>query len=253
MLFDGKLATELSHPLRRLNTVSRIILISALAILSYSFNRWPALLVVFIVVVSLKAIPERSLKGVFRTIRVLAPFLVIILLINLFLVGREMAISFRIFFGLKQGLRVVTLLLALRVFFETTTPIELSDTFFSLLAPLKRLGLKVSELSFIVMMTFSFIPLITEEARRIKLAQSVRSGFKEGFSEVRRLAPLIVPLIVGIFRRAEDLESALKVRYFSRREPAISSAGMSFSPVDIAVIALSIFVLFAGFVFSVQL
>jgi len=253
MFFGENAAEGLSHPLRNLNTLSRIILISVLAILSYSFDRWPALLVVFFVVVLLEALPERSIKGVLNTIKVLLPFLVIILLINIFLVGRGREIFFRVSFGLKQALRVVTLLLALRVFFEVTSPVELSDTFFSILSPLRRLGLRVNELSFVVMMTFSFIPLITEEAKRIRLAQSIRSGFKEGFSEVRQFAPLLVPLIVGIFRRAEDLESALKVRYFGRRNPATVGAKISFSFVDVAVIALSILVLFAGVVLSVPL
>ncbi len=250
MIFNDIQATLASHPLRRLHTLSRVVLIAALCFLSYLFDGWPALLVLFAAVVVLKALPgygaTDGLKDTLSILRTLLPFVILIVLINLFLVGRETPVLLRALFGLKQSLRVVIVILALRLLLSVASPIELSDTFIRVLYPLKRIGLKVEELSLVLMLIFSFVPLITREAERIRTAQAVRSGFREGLGMVRQVVPLLVPLVIGVFRRAEDIECSLRARYFERRSISRESMSLGLGAVDLTAIVLSIAALAAG-------
>jgi energy-coupling factor transporter transmembrane protein EcfT len=99
-------------------------------------------------------------------------------------------------------------------------------------------GLRVGELSLMTMITFSFIPLMMDEARRLHLALAVRCGFPKGaLGMVRGGVLLVVPLVIGLFRRAEEIDLALQARCYRLDEPRSSLGSQGPRAVDYAVSA----------------
>jgi len=250
VLFDNRQNGFQDHPLRRLHALSRLVIVVVLCFLSYFTKGWLPLVSILLLVVLLRALPgwgmRDGLKEILSFVRTLLPFIILIVLINVILVAREKPVSYRLLIGLRQSIRVLNVLLALRLLLWTTSPMELSDTFIRLLYPLKRIGLRVEDLSLVLMLIFSFVPLITREAERIRTAQAVRSGFKRGFGVVREVVPLLVPLVIGVFRRAEEVESSLRVRYFERRGSMSGRKRLELAPIDFAVLIISAAVFVAG-------
>ena len=90
----------------------------------------------------------------------------------------------------------------------TTTPNKLTDGMETGLSPLKKIGVPIHEIAMMMSIALRFIPLLGEEADRIKKAQMARGADFESGGLIKRakaLIPLLVPLFVSSFRRAEDL------------------------------------------------
>ena len=120
--------------------------------------------------------------------------------------------------GLVAVLRIVVLVAGSIAVAETTEPTEVSDAVVRLLRPLARAGLPVGALGTVLSIALRFIPLVGDELRRIRSAQQVRGvRFDEG-SLVRRIrawAAVLTPLIVGLFRRADRLATAMAARCYA--------------------------------------
>ena len=115
-------------------------------------------------------------------------------------------------------LRIVVLILGTSVFLTyTTTPISLTDAIESLFKPLSLIKLPVHEFAMMMTIALRFIPLLSEEAAKIMNAQKARGvDFSEG-SLIRRakaLVPILIPLFVSAFRRAEELATAMECRCY---------------------------------------
>ncbi|HET7578398.1 MAG TPA: energy-coupling factor transporter transmembrane protein EcfT [Bacillales bacterium] len=120
-------------------------------------------------------------------------------------VMRGLYVAMRIFF-----LIVVTTLLTL-----TTTPIDITDGLEILLSPLKRFRLPVHEFALMISISLRFIPTLMEETEKIIKAQTARgTEFSSGpiKERVKAVVPLLVPLFIGAFKRAEDLALAMEAR-----------------------------------------
>lgn len=121
--------------------------------------------------------------------------------------------------GLIQGTFISLRLLYLVIFTSlltlTTTPIEITDGLESLMNPLKRLRVPVHEFALMMSIALRFIPTLLEEAEKIMKAQSARGvDFTSGpFKErLKSIVPLLIPLFVSSFKRAEDLALAMEAR-----------------------------------------
>ncbi len=100
----------------------------------------------------------------------------------------------------------------------TTTPVELSDGIESLLTPLKIIKFPVHEFALIMSIALRFIPTLIEETDRIIKAQKARGAdFESGnlFKRVRALIPVLIPLLISSFRRADELADAMDARCYS--------------------------------------
>jgi energy-coupling factor transporter transmembrane protein EcfT len=95
----------------------------------------------------------------------------------------------------------------------------------------------------------SFMPLMSREASRLRTAQAVRCGFRRGFGVIGEVLPLLVPLIVGVFRRADELERSMMARYFELgvRRPPSDRAGRLDTAVCLIGLVLFIVGLYAKF------
>ncbi len=114
-------------------------------------------------------------------------------------------------------LRLIFLVVGASVMTLTTSPGNLTDGFESLLRPLHYLRVPVSEIAMMMSIALRFIPILGEEAEKIKKAQLARGAeFDDGglIKRVRGLVPILVPLFVSAFRRADDLALAMEARCY---------------------------------------
>ena len=151
-------------------------------------------------------------------------FLLIILLMNALFYSKENPLfSFWIFSvsqngivqGLKITLNVVLILLWVNILLATTTPLKLMNAVSFYLAPLKLLKIPTDTLTLIISVSIQFIPILFEEAQNIKKAQTARGAEFESkniFKKAGAVVPLVVPIFVSAFKRADELSQALEAR-----------------------------------------
>ena len=119
--------------------------------------------------------------------------------------------------GLVMGVRLALLVVISSLLTLTTSPIELTDGIELLLKPLRRLGVPAHEVAMMMTIALRFIPTLVDEADRIIKAQTARGAdFESGspLERARNMVPILVPLFVGAFRRAEELAVAMEARCY---------------------------------------
>ena len=117
----------------------------------------------------------------------------------------------------RMALRLVFLVLGPSLLTLTTTPVELTDGLESLLKPLALIKLPVHELAIIMSIALRLIPTLTEETEKIMNAQKARcADFDTGniFKRAKSLIPILIPLFVSSFRRADELADAMDSRCY---------------------------------------
>jgi len=115
-------------------------------------------------------------------------------------------------------LRVMLLVMGTFLLTYTTTPMSLTDGLESLLSPLSKIKVPIHELAMMMSIALRFIPLLIEETDKIMSAQRARGAdFESGklIDRARALIPLLVPLFVSAFRRADELATAMEARCYS--------------------------------------
>lgn len=123
--------------------------------------------------------------------------------------------------GIRQGvficLRLVLLLLASALLTFTTSPLKLTDAIESLLSPFRRFGLPAHELAMMMTIALRFIPTLIEETDKIMKAQQSRGAdFAAGSlpARLKNMVPVLVPLFLAAFRRADELAMAMEARCY---------------------------------------
>ena len=116
-----------------------------------------------------------------------------------------------------MGVRLIYLVVGSSVMTLTTTPNELTDGLEKSLGFLKKIGLPVHEVSMMMSIALRFIPILVEETDKIMKAQIARGAdFESGnlFKRAKAMVPLLVPLFISAFRRANDLAMAMEARCY---------------------------------------
>ncbi|MFA5537239.1 MAG: energy-coupling factor transporter transmembrane protein EcfT [Bacillota bacterium] len=119
--------------------------------------------------------------------------------------------------GFFMGMRLVFLIFITSLLTLTTSPISLTDGMEYMLAPGKRIGIPAHELAMMMSIALRFIPTLLEETEKIMKAQMARGADFESGNLLRRaknMIPLLVPLFVSAFRRADDLAMAMEARCY---------------------------------------
>ncbi len=233
--------------LHRLHPLSKLVVAALVSIAAFLFVSWLAVAALALILALLhapKQIGFARLRAVFASLPL---FVALIVLANVFLVRGEALWWRNAGAGLVQSLRIVVLIAAANLFLAVTDPIDLSDAVVRALAPLRRFGLRVGEISLMTMIAFSFIPLMADEVKRLQLAQAARCGFpKRGPAAIRAAGPLLVPLVIGVFRRADEIDTALHVRCYRMDGPRNSCRGSGWRMADSFFCAAGFVVFFAG-------
>jgi len=146
--------------------------------------------------------------------------------------------------GLEQGAFVATRLIILigttSLLTLTTSPISLTDGLEKLLKPFSRVGVPAHELAMMMTIALRFIPTLLEEAEKVMKAQMARGAdFETGnmLQRARSLVPLLVPLFVGAFRRADDLAMAMEARCYRGGENRTRMRQLRTGPADYVTMA----------------
>lgn len=114
--------------------------------------------------------------------------------------------------------RIILIVLGASLLTFTTSPVEIADGLESLLTPLKFIKFPVHEFALVMSIALRFIPTLLDETDRIIKAQKSRGAdFETGnvFKRVKALNPVLIPLLIGSFRRADELADAMDARCYS--------------------------------------
>lgn len=167
-----------------------------------------------------------SFKTVFKGLKPLRWIILITFVINLLFVGGTILFSFYFITITKESLilatttstRIVLLVWGSSLLTLTTSPIELTDGIESLLKPWTKIGVPAHEISMMMTIALRFIPTLIEETDKIMKAQKARGADFESGNIIKRaknLVPLLVPLFISSFRRADDLATAMEARCYN--------------------------------------
>jgi len=173
-------------------------------------------------VIKLSKVPFRFMMKGMKAIVVL---LLITVIFNLFLTPGTALITVWRFTITKEGLktaftmalRLTLLIIGSSVMTLTTTPNQLTDAMEKMMGPLKIFKVPVHELAMMMSIALRFIPILLEETDKIMKAQIARGAdFESGnlFKRAKAMVPLLVPLFISAFRRANDLAMAMEARCY---------------------------------------
>ena len=215
----------------------------------FLFNTIPgyvaaALFLTVIIIIS-KVPPKfifKGLKAVFILLLITAAF-------NLFLTPGETVWSAGplkvtkegLGLALKMALRLVFLVTGSSVMTLTTTPNQLTNAMESLMRPLRRIHVPVHEIAMMMSIALRFIPILMEETDKIMKAQIARGAdFESGglVQKVKNMIPLLVPLFISAFRRANDLAMAMEARCYHGGENRTQMKPLRYQDRDAAAYAI---------------
>ncbi len=199
------------------------------------------------------------------TLKGLKPVMLIVVftaLINMFTVGGTPIVDYwllnRITYegvdmSVKMALRLALLIMGASLLTYTTTPIALTDGIEKLMKPLSKIGLPVHEIAMMMSIALRFIPTILEETEKIIKAQSSRGAdFDTGnlMQRAKSFIPVLVPLFISAFRRADDLATAMEARCYRGSVGRTRMKQLKFSRADILVSAIML--VFAAGILTIQ-
>ena len=216
--FPGK------SPIHLLDPRTKLLFLIIYFIALFTADGWVSYGIVLVFLSTVIYMTTIPLKTIVKGLKPLIFILVFTGILNLFMTpGENVLVSF---WGLKitsEGLvqaifmvsRILMLIVGTFLLTYTTSPIALTDGLESLLGPLKKLHLPVHELSMMMCIALRFIPTLIEETDKIMSAQKARGAdFETGslMQRVKALVPILVPLFIGAFRRADELATAMECR-----------------------------------------
>ena len=191
----------------------------------FVFKGLPAFIlaaIFLVVLIKLSKVPFSYMVKGLKTIVLIMLFAAVF---NLFLTPGTKLVSFWIFTITYEGLRnailmairLTYLILGTSVMTLTTTPNELTDGLEKALAPMNKIHVPVHEIAMMMSIALRFIPILVEETDKIMRAQMARGAdFETGgvIQRAKNMIPLLVPLFVSAFRRANDLAMAMEARCY---------------------------------------
>jgi len=205
----------------RTKIISTILLISSI-FLAENYQAYSVVVVFIGLCIALGGIP---LVMIFRSLKPLWLIIILTLLIHIFTttgiiiytLGPLTVTQEGLRLGFLMSIRLVFLIIVSSLLTFTTSPVALTDGIERLLKPFKAIGLPAHELAMMMTIALRFIPTLLEETDRIMKAQMARGAdFTSGniLRRARNMIPLLVPLFISAFRRADDLATAMEARCY---------------------------------------
>ena len=216
-----------NSPIHRLDPRTKVIcgiLYIVCAFLCRGTVAFSALLLSALFLVLISRIP---LRIVLRGMRPILFIMLFTMVINVFFTtGETLLWEWKFLHIYKEGIfnavfmaiRIIILILGTSIFMTyTTTPIALTDGIELLLSPLKKIRVPVHEFAMMMTITLRFIPTLVEETEKIIRAQKARgTDFESGglLKRAKAMIPILVPLFVSSFRRADELATSMECRCY---------------------------------------
>ncbi len=213
--------------LHRMDPRMKIVFLIAFIVAVFigdNFYALGACAAVFFIAACFSGVPFTSLL---RSVKAVLFLLVFMTVLNLFFYKGEtiwwqwkfISISKEsVYYAIFLAARLFLLVLASSLLTLTTSPVALADGIESLLSPLKIIRFPVHELALIMSIALRFIPILTDETGRIMNAQKARGAdFETGglVKRIKAIIPILIPLLISAFRRADELGDAMDARCYS--------------------------------------
>lgn len=207
-----------------------------------------------IIVIKLSKVP---FKFMVKGMKAIVFLLLLTVICNLLLTPGEPVVTFWKLTITKEGLRLAGLM-AVRLSFLiigssimtlTTTPNQLTDAMEKMMGPLKKIKVPVHEIAMMMSIALRFIPILLEETDKIMKAQIARGAdFESGnlVKKAKSMVPLLVPLFISAFRRANDLAMAMEARCYRGGEHRTKMKPLHYEHRDYIAYAIVACYLFAG-------
>ncbi len=207
------------------------ILISLLFIIQiFVIKDFKGYIFVLAFIIGTVAVAKLSPRYLYKGLKPVFVLIIITAILNIFMVdGKELIFKWKFISIYKEGLitaafmvlRLIFLIAGTSLLTLTTSPIELTDGIERLLSPFKKIGLPAHELAMMMTIALRFIPTLMDETDKIMKAQMARGADFESGSIVQKaksLIPLLVPLFISSFRRADELAMAMEARCYKGGE-----------------------------------
>ena len=211
--------------LHRLDPRVKLVGTFAYLIALFVVDSWVGYLLAALFLAAMIKLSNVPFRYIVRGMKTILFLLVITVCFNLFLTPGEVIWQFGFLkmskeglsFAIKMALRLSLLILGSSIMTLTTTPTQLTDALESLMRPLKKVHVPVHEISMMMSIALRFLPILMEETDKIMKAQIARGADFESknlIKKIKSLVPLLVPLFISAFRRANDLAMAMEARCY---------------------------------------
>lgn len=230
--------------LHRMDPRAKIISVFILGVIIFLANNWQSFAAIIFLVLFTVLLSRVSIRFIYKGLKPILLLVLITFILHL-VITREGAILFTIgpfsiyetgfMSGILIAFRLLSLVVIASLLTLTTTPIELTDGLESMLAPLKKIGVPAHEFSLMMSIALRFIPTLLQETEKVLKAQMARGvDFTAGSiaSRMKAVIPMLIPLFISAFKRAEDLAYAMEARGYRGGEGRTSLREMKWSVRD---------------------
>lgn len=224
-----------------------------------------AVAIIFLTIVITTA--KIPFKIVLRSIKPIIPLVLFTGILNIFFIDGQVLLQWWILritvegiqLAVLMSIRIICLIIGASMLTYTTSPIALTDAIERLLKPLKYIKFPVHEMAMMMTIALRFIPTLIEETDKIMSAQKARGADLETGGLIKRakaLIPILIPLFVSAFRRAEELALAMECRCYQggdgrTRMKQLKLCGSDFLMSSVVIIIFTIAILINVFIPSI--
>lgn len=250
--------------IHRLDPRTKILLTTLYIVITFCARNVFSFVALFLSVALIVGVSRISFKTILRGIKPVLYIMVFTMILNILLTdGKDLLFRWGFIEVYREGVitallvvvRIVVLIVGTSVFITyTTSPIELTDAIERLFSPLKKIGVPVHDFAMMMSLALRFIPTLIEETDRVMNAQKARGAdFTTGSlaARVRALIPIIVPLFVSAYRRADELAVAMECRCYRGGQGRTKMKVLAMHPGDFA--ALFVFAAFLAAIILLNL
>ncbi|NMB98007.1 MAG: energy-coupling factor transporter transmembrane protein EcfT [Clostridiaceae bacterium] len=238
-------------PLHRSDPRVKIILSILNMVLIFLVNNYFNFLILYLFTGLIITVSEIPLRYTLKGLKPIAIIVIFTVIINLFTVKGTpifrygpVEISLEgIDISVKLALRLSLMVIITSLLTLTTTPILLTDAIESLMKPLKYLRVPVHEIAMMMTISLRFIPTLLDETEKIMKAQASRGAdFDSGniLEKAKSFIPILVPLFVSAFRRADEMAIAMEARCYRGSEGRTRMKQLKITSVDYKIIAVTL-------------
>lgn len=231
----------------------KIILLLIFMVITLASSEVISMACVIVITLLLVISSGIPLRMVIKNLKPLTLIVLFTAILNLFFIkGDHLLFSWKfisiyregVFFALFMMIRLLCLVTGSFIIISyTTSPLDLTDSLESILSPLKKIKVPVHEFAMIMTIALRFIPTLLEETQRIISAQKARGADLDSgnlLKRIKALIPVLIPLFVSSFRRADELAEAMECRCYRGGEGRTRMKIRKTSARDYAVLAVSV-------------
>jgi energy-coupling factor transport system permease protein len=239
--------------LHRTDARIKLIILTVYLVMVLAANTLTSIASIAVITFALVLLSGINLKIIAKSLKPLVFILIFTAVINVFFISGENPIFEWHFIKIyKEGLmnaalmitRLISLIAGTSVILTyTTSPLELTDAIESLFSPLKKIKVPVHEFAMMMTIALRFIPTLIEETDKIISAQKARGAdFETGglLKRAKALIPILIPLFVSAFRRADELAEAMECRCYRGGEGRTKMKQMKSRPADYFFLAVMV-------------